>query len=154
MSNPRSLANHARYLAAIQLESWEAAMAAGGKPAWVINAAFAPAVQQHLRVAYGWLLLAAARVTAPPAVPPSSVAELPLPVRGLTLPVEVEHCRALETDGWLAELLTPMPLQPQPKGSAGLLASTAFVADIDRCARWCEQFDQLINAVDHAIDES
>lgn len=155
MNSPRALANHARYLAAIQLDSWTSALADGGRPDWVVDAAFAPAVQWHLRSAYGWLLLAASRVTAPPPVPPACVAELPPLAKGLTLPVEVQRCAELERSGWLADLLAPMPTQPQPRRSAGgLLASSAVLADLPTAQRWCGAFDELLVSVDHAIDES
>ncbi len=155
MNSPRALANHARYLATIQLDGWATALASDDRPGWVVDAAFAPALQLHLQAAYGWLLLAAARVTAPPPTPPRCVAELPSLAKGLTLPAEVQHCAELERSGWLAELLTPMPTRPQPrKPAVGVLASTAMVPDLDAARRWCLALDELVLAVDHAIDES
>ena len=153
-NGPRALANHARYLAGIQLEGWQSAVAEATRPQWVTDASYAPGFQLHLRAAYGWLLLAGARLTQLPDQPPMSVEALPQMAPGLVMAAELLSCRELERSGWLAELLSPLPNRPQPQSQPGLLATTSRVPDVTRASFWCEEYDRLVASFDNAVDES
>lgn len=154
MSGARARANHARYMAVLQLEAWAWQLSLGQRPDWVIATAFAPAVQLHLTAAYGWLILDAAQVAKLPDMPPRSVNDLPGRAPGLGWSVELNHCLALEHSGWLSELLTPMPGDPAAaSGASTLLASTGGVPDRARCQRWLVEFDALCAAVDATSTE-
>lgn len=154
MSSPRALANHARYLATLQMDAWQQARAVSSRPAWIVDAAFAPAVQLHLRNTYGWVLLAAARVAQAPPQPPGSVDELPAIAPGIATSAELTHCRELEQAGWLADMLAPLPAGSPPPRNPGLLATTRSLPDLAQYRAWAEALDQLLAAIDLTLEES
>ena len=154
MNGPRALANHTRYLATLQMQAWQQAQAASNPPAWIVDAAFAPAVQLHLRHTYGWVLLAAARVAQAPPQPPQSVDALPAFAPGIPTSAELTQCRELEQAGWLADLLAPLPIGSPPPRKPGLLATTRGLPDLDQFRVWAEALDELLAAIDLTLEES
>jgi hypothetical protein len=154
MNGPRSLANHSRYLATLQMEAWQRALSDDNRPGWIVDAAFAPAVRWHLRQAYGWLLLAAARVAQAPPQPPHSVSELPGLAPGIAMSAELVRCEDLETDGWLSDMLAPLPTASPPPRQSNLLATKRSTPDLDQYRLWAEALDKLLESIDLTLDES
>lgn len=153
MSHPLAFANQSIYHGRILLTGWRLAIEQRAGPTEQVALAFAPPVRLQFLDAYGWLLLAACRVTQVPEQPPHSVNELPALPAGLVRPAEVDACAALEKDGWVAALKRPITraaLTIRP----GQLASDGPGFDLQHCEAWLQQLEDLAGLVADAIDES
>jgi hypothetical protein len=153
----RGLANHRLYLAALVLDAWRSALARESVPALVLDQAFAPAVREHLLFAYGSFLLAITQPdAAPSASPPRCCAELPAPAPGKALGGEVAEFRQLEQQGWLAELLVPLPALPAESGRSvggNLLAPRAEFPDCETCTQWHTSLAALMDRMSDSLAE-
>ncbi len=154
MNSARGLANHSLYMARVLLEAWNGAQADKSSTGDnILEAAFGPAVRGHLLDAYGWFLIAMARIASLPEVPPHHTGELPFLGEGIAEPGEIREYRKLEEEGWLSRLqAVPQrgvgrPLPP------GRLASSSTRPGMEDYREWCEQFDQLFHRMADCMDE-
>ena len=115
--------------------------------------AYAPAVRKQFLDAYGWLLLAACRITQVPEQPPHSVQDLPALPAGLVRPAEVDACALLENDGWVAAMKRPVT-RASLVSRPGQLASDVSGIEIHHFEAWLEQLESLARRIADAIDES
>ena len=153
MSHPLAFANQSIYHARILLNGWRALAEQASEPAEQLALAFAPPARNQLLDGYGWLLLAACRITKVPSAPPHSVDDLPTLPTGLVRPAEVDACAALERDGWVATLKQPITrasLSTRP----GQLASDVSGIELRHFEAWLHQLEDLAGLVADAIDES
>jgi len=153
LSHPLAYANQSLYHVSILLSGWRAELERGNVPESQVNQAYASPVQVRLLDGYGWLLLAACRITQVPSAPPHSVDDLPTLPTGLVRPAEVDACAALERDGWVATLKQPITrasLSTRP----GQLASDVSGIELRHFETWLHQLEDLAGLVADAIDES
>ena len=158
MSSARAQANHGLYLAKILLGSWQAAVAAEELPVRTINQAFVPAVRGHLLDAYGWFLLELSGADSAAGKPPHSCKELADVVAGKAIPGEIREFQQLETDGWLAHLLSA---QQRPAASPGgsrtpgnlLVNAAEGLPDSDRMGEWLARLERLFERMSDSLDE-
>ena len=153
MSHPFAFANQSIYHGRILLAGWRAAIDQRSEPAGQVALAFAPAVRKQLLDAYGWLLLAACRLTQVPEQPPHSVNDLPPLPAGLVRPVEVDACAALERDGWVAALKQPLT-RASLSSRPGQLASDVGGIEFRHFEVWLYELEGLAALIADAIDES
>lgn len=158
----RGLANHRLYLARLMLSAWERDRAAQSVPAVTLDQAFAPGVREHLIAAYGHFLNhvfdPAGSVTADPL--PRCCDELPPQIAGKALPGEIREFRQLEHEGWLAQLLAPLPT-PGPRSAQGrqpqgALAVSSTAADWplpEEAEAWCQRLQSIFQRMDDSLDE-
>lgn len=149
------MANQCLYYAAVQLESWRAALMQASTPEQVLNAAFGAAVCEHQRSAYGWFLLSLAGVSELPSQPPMRVSELMVPTSDRVMGSEVQECALLERDGFIGELLSAQlsPQQCQPKPQYSLAAEQQTVFSHALQSDWQEQLGTLFERLSQTIDE-
>lgn len=125
----------------VLLDGWADADASS-VPQRVLDAAYGPAVRLHLLDAYGWFLLATLKLNRLPDRPPHRVDELPSLEQGIATPPEISEFRQLESQGWLAGLLTSIPLGlPAAKPAQASLAVELGQTDrahFERCYRDCQ----------------
>ena len=158
MSSPRGLANHALYLARIQLAAWRADIDREVIPASILAQAFAPAVCEHLRQAYGWFLLTLIGAGDTTGAPPRCCEELPNIAQGKALPGEVHEFAQLEQDGWLADLLafniTPITSNRPLAGSVSNLAvATPAYPSLADVTLYVDQLDAHMARMSNSLDE-
>jgi hypothetical protein len=154
VASARGLANHSLYMARLLAGQWRASLAGQAAPEQAMNAAFAPALQLHLRNAYGWFLLATIRATALPDTPPHRIGELPELSRGIVEPGELEECRQLELGGWLAQLQAPIPAGLPPKTGDRVLASSGSYPQLEDFEHWITALDALFDRLGESLDEN
>ena len=154
MSSSRAQANHALYLAKIQLASWRHALAAQDIPVTTLTAAFLPAARAHLRVAYGWFLLAVTGAQQYPDIPPGGCADLSAVAEGKAEPPEIREFRRLEAGGWLAELLAE---HAAPAGTGrtpgNLAAGSSDTPGVEQVAQWVGHLEALFERMSDSLDE-
>lgn len=155
MSSPRGYANHSVYMARLLLEAWVREQAHSPANAAALDAAFAPALRQHLLDAYGWFLLSTLKLKALPTTPPHRTRDLPAQGEGLARPAEVERCHQLEQQGWLGDLQQPLPLGIPRASSRGqqLLAVTRQYPSVAEFQDWYQQLSTLFEQLGEALDE-
>ena len=153
MSHPLAFANQSIYHGRILLAGWRQAAAEHAEPAEQVALAYAPAVSKQFLDAYGWLLLAACRITQVPEQPPHSVQDLPALPAGLVRPAEVDACALLENDGWVAAMKRPVT-RASLVSRPGQLASDVSGIEIHHFEAWLEQLESLARRIADAIDES
>jgi hypothetical protein len=153
LSHPLAFANQSIYHGRILLAGWRQAGAEPAEPAEQIALAYAPAVRKQFLDAYGWLLLAACRITQVPEKPPHSVEDLPALPAGLVRPAEVDACALLENDGWVSALKRPIT-RASLSNRPGQLASDVSGIEIRHFEAWLEQMENLAQLIADAIDES
>jgi hypothetical protein len=125
----------------------------------MLRQAFLPAVRLHLGIAYGWFLLAVSGVEeASSASRPDCVADLPSPEAGRALPPELQEFSLLESDGWVAEMLsgggddTRSSLPRSPAGGT-LLVSDRAAPDFALAMRWAESLETIMIRMDDSLAE-
>lgn len=153
MSHPLAFANQCLYHARIVQAGWQSLLAAQREPSVAINLAFAPLMQKVLLDAYGWLLLAACRVSSAPEHPPHAVSDLPPLPAGLVLPAEIAICAELESNGWLAALQTPIARNATVRQHDNLAVNSAVPA-LEQFELWGQNMSALAQHIADAIDES
>lgn len=154
MATARGFANHALYMARLQLHAWADQRDAGTAQLAAVDAAFAPAVRLHLLDAYGWFLLASLRLSKLPDQPPHSAQELPELPPGITEPGEVEECRELESGGWLRQLRAPLPPGLPLRASRQSLAIERGYPDINDYRNWADALADLAARMGESLDEN
>lgn len=153
MSHPLAFANQSIYHGKILLAGWRLSEEQRSHAVEQVALAYAPTVRAKLLDAYGWLLLAACRITQAPERPPHSVKDLPPLPKGLVRPAEVDACAALEVDGWVALLQKPITraaISVRP----GQLASDVAGVELRHFEDWLHQLEGLSEVIADAIDES
>ncbi len=153
MSQPLAFAHRNIYHGKILLSGWRQMLDSQSEPREQVGLAFAPAVKRQFLDAYGWLLLAACRVTQVPEQPPHSVDDLPPLPAGLVRPAELNACAALENDGWVAALKQPIT-RASLSVATGHLASDVRGFDARHFEAWLQQLVDLADLIAGAIDES
>ena len=154
MSSTRAQANHRLYLAKIQLAAWRRALAGQEVAASTLTQAFQPAVEQHLRSAYGCFLLAVSGCQDSTAEPPGCCDELPPVPPGRSIPGEIREFQQLELSGWLADLLAqPAPGQPSARSRDNLASPVAARSGPETAAHWIQQLELLFDRMGSALDE-
>jgi hypothetical protein len=154
VSSARAQANHRLYLAKIQLAAWRRALDEQEVAASTLTQAFQPAVQQHLRSAYGYFLLAISGCEDSTAEPPGCCDELPPVPPGRSIPGEIREFQQLELGGWLAELLAQPAPGPLGERSRDNLASpVAARSGPETAAHWIQQLERLFDRMGSALDE-
>ena len=123
-------------------------------PLAVLTAAIGEPAREHLKSAYGWLLIALAESAELPAQPPTMVAEL-VAREGLEEPLrgELVELRNLETGGWLHELLATTGATGAVRGPEAGLAVVAGGLDPEQLLAWHEALGDLIDRMSHGLDE-
>jgi hypothetical protein len=157
----RGLANHRLYLAQLMLSAWGRDRAAQSVPAVTLDQAFAPGVREHLIAAYGHFLNhvldPTGSVTADPV--PRCCDELPQQLAGKALPGEIREFRQLEQEGWLAQLLAPLPTpgpraaQRRPSPGALVVSSAADWPVPEQVDAWCQRLQSIFQRMDDSLDE-
>ncbi|KGE03376.1 DUF6586 family protein [Pseudohaliea rubra] len=153
----RGRANHHLYLARLLIDGWESQRAAGAAPAAVLDAAHAPGVREQLIAAYGWYLLAVLDPTGDPAgPPPRRCGELPEPPAGKAMPSEVREFAQLEAEGWLAELLAPLPasLPTRSRMPGNLITAERAMPDSADARRWYRELLATLSRMNDSLEES
>lgn len=158
MSSARGLANHHLYLARILLGAWQRDIRAEDIPARTLVQAYAPGCHRHLRLAYGWFLLAILAPDELPPEPPAAVAALPERPAGQVLPAEIKEFALLERDGWLGEMLAwqaGVPARPAPKRSPDNLARAGSEGGGEHAdfSAWSERLEALFLRMSDSLDE-
>ena len=153
MSSARGLANHSLYMAKLLLEAWSDAEAAAPTRQQALNAAFAPALRNHLLDAYGWFLLALMRQTKLPGAPPHCTAQLPQRGPGIAEPGEIDEYRQAEQQGWLAGLQKPLPKGLPPARRNNMLAVTGTYPGYNDYREYCSTLDALFQRMADSVDE-
>jgi hypothetical protein len=158
VSSPRGLANHALYLARIQLAAWRTDIDKEVIPASTLAQAFAPAVCEHLRQAYGWFLLTLIGHGDTTGVPPRCCGELPAIAQGKALPGEIHEFVQLEQDGWLADLLAfnmtpPMQSRSLTGSRSNLAVATPAYPSLTDVTLYADQLDAHMARMSNSLDE-
>ena len=153
MSHPLAFANQSIYHGRILLNGWRTTLEQESEPPPQVALAFAPPVRSQLLDAYGWLLLAACRITQVHAKPPHSVDDLPPLPPGLARPAEVDACAVLEREGWVAALKQPLT-RASLSARPGQLASDVVGIEPRHFEAWLYQLEGLAGLIADAIDES
>ena len=157
----RGLANHRLYLARLLLAAWERDRADEIIPAIMLDQAYAPGSREHLIAAYGHFLCYVFDPTgaATAGAMPRSCSDLPAQTPGKALPGEIREFRLLEQEGWLGELLAPLP-EPGPSGGQRrAVADTLAVSTAvewptpDRVADWHQRLSRIFQRMDDSIEE-
>lgn len=154
MSSSRALANHNLYLAKIQLSGWRHALAAQDIPAVTLTQAYLPAVREHLLAAYGWFLLEISGIEQMGDKPPRGCAELPDIAAGKAVPGEIREFQQLESEGWLAELLSEGDVPARAAPMQGNLAVTApESASCEQVQLWINNLSAVFDRMSDSLDE-
>ncbi|MEP0202632.1 MAG: DUF6586 family protein [Halioglobus sp.] len=158
MSSPRGRANHALYLARLQLAAWNVELAREVVPAARLDEAFAPAACAHLKQAYGWFLLTLAGHSDTTVTPPECCSELPDVAVGKAVPAEITEFAQLEQDGWLADLLSvQFTTQTRQRPLAGRMTNLAVGASdtpsADAVTAYADQLDEHMARMSNSLDE-
>jgi hypothetical protein len=154
MSSSRARANHGLYLAKIQLSGWRHALDAQNVPAVTLAQAYMPAVREHLLGAYGWFLLEVSGAEQLGDKPPRGCAGLPDIAAGRAVPGEIREFRQLESEGWLAELLSEGEVFTRGAPMRGNLAVAApELAGCEQAQRWLHKLEALFDRMSDSLDE-
>ena len=155
MSSSRAQTNQALYLAKIVLQSWSDALAAQQISAVTAHQAFAPAVGEHLQVAYGWFLLELAdQEVQGSGVLPKRCQDLSPPAEGRALPGELREMAQLERSGFLAALIEqPGPLAVRTSGKGNLAAASIEGPDYHEMCDLVEKIGALCERMRNSLDE-
>jgi hypothetical protein len=147
-----SRANYNLYQSTTLLNAWRLLLARQVGSGEHINRTFAPIIQASLIEVYGWLIIAACKIDYLPEHPPRSVNDLPdFPVN-LVLSAELSYCESLEKEGWIADLLRPLPKYLVPR-QAGNLAAESTMPSIKCMSDWGEKLRQLSKRLTENSDE-
>ncbi|RLA49405.1 MAG: hypothetical protein DRR04_00485 [Gammaproteobacteria bacterium] len=154
MSSARARANHGLYLAKIQLSGWRRALAAQDIPAVTITQAFLPAVREHLLAAYGWFLLEVSGSEQLTGQPPRGCAGLPDIAAGRAVPGEIREFHQLETQGWLAEIVSDheVPVRATPM-QGNLAVAAPELTGCERAQQWIDNLEALFDRMSNSLDE-
>lgn len=155
----RGLANHRLYLARLVLDAWERDRLAQAVPARTLDQAYAPGVREHLIAAYGYFLNHVLDPTGATGEdgPPRCCAELPEQIAGKALPGEIREFQRLEQEGWLADLLAPLPTataagrRPSPGGLAVSVATDW--PGPEQAAAWHQRLSATFERMGDSLDE-
>ncbi len=154
----RSRANHHLYLARLLIDGWAAQRETGAAPADILDAAHAPGVREQLIAAYGWYLSALLDPAGDAAggPPPRRCDELPEPPAGKALPSEIREFARLETAGWLADLLAPLPtaLPTRSRVPGNLLAAEQGLPDPAQARSWHRALSATLARMNDSLEES
>jgi hypothetical protein len=154
LTRTRGAANQSLYLARIVLAAWDAERERQRFPEAQITAAFLPAVQRHLREAYGWFLLSVGGVDDAQAGPlPRSTEDLAAPEPGRERAPELREFALLEREGWLADLISGR-VNRGPVPREGLLGSDRAAPGFAVAARWAEELAATMRRMDDFLAES
>ena len=154
MTSSRARANQGLYLAKIQLSGWRHALDAQEVPAVTLTQAYLPAVREHLQAAYGWFLLEVCATEQPGDKPPRGCAGLPDIAAGRAVPGEVREFQQLESDGWLAELLSDSDVLLQAAPVRGNLAVAApEMAGCEQAQQWVSNLEALFARMSDSLEE-
>ncbi len=158
MSSLRARANHALYLARIQISAWQDQVGREQVPVTTLAQAFLPAAGNHLRTAYGYFLLTLVGATQLEASLPTTVADLPEIPQGQMLPPEVAEFQILEREGWLADMLAAVDLNiairsPAIAATQTLSLTPAASASPEQALAWCDALQTLFDRMSDSLDE-
>jgi hypothetical protein len=154
MTTPRSQANQKLYHARILAQSWRRELQAESIPATVLADAFDPAARDHLRMAYGWFLLAITQPATLPDTPPGNCDALPEIAEGQALPGEIRELQQLEQRGWLADMLGSEPFTlSTAKASANLALPVAGSSGPDLIDQWIDKLQETFDRMADSLDE-
>ena len=157
MPRTRGAANQSLYHARIALSAWDQARDADRHSDAQLTATFLPAVQLHLKQAYGWFLLAASgKESADWSELPETTAELAEPDAGKSVPPELREFSILESEGWLREMLAPWEepdTQPAMSAQAGLLTSDRAVPGFALAEQWVQRLNAMMDRMDDSLAE-
>jgi hypothetical protein len=154
MNSSRALANHGLYLAKIQLSGWRHALAAQDIPVVTLTQAYLPAVREHLLAAYGWFLLEVSGTEQLGGKPPRGCAGLPGIAAGRAVPGEIREFQQLESEGWLAELLSEGDVSVRAASIQGNLAVAApELASCEQVQQWINNLEALFDRMSDSLDE-
>lgn len=157
----RGLANHRLYLARLLLSAWERDRSAENIPAITLDQAYAPGSREHLIAAYGHFLCHVFDPTgaATAGAVPRSCSDLPTQTAGKALPGEIREFSLLEQEGWLGELLAPLPVSGPSGSQRRAVADTLAVSTAvewptpDRVEDWYQRLRTIFHRMDDSIEE-
>lgn len=159
MPRTRGEANQSLYRAQVLLACWDRERSGGRYSDHLLRQAFLPAVRLHLCAAYGWFLLAVSGVEeANSANRPERVADLPAPEPGRARPPELQEFSLLESDGWVADMLSESEDGvgvgvARPAAGAALLVSDRAAPDFALAMRWAESLEAIMLRMDDSLAE-
>jgi hypothetical protein len=158
VSSLRARANHALYLARIQISAWQDQCGHEQVPVTTLAQAFLPAAGSHLRTAYGYFLLTLVGATQIESSLPSTVADLPEIPHGIMRPPEVAEFQILEREGWLADMLAAVDLDIKIRSPGIAAAQTlslmpAASASPAQALAWCDAMQNLFDRMSDSLDE-
>lgn len=157
----RGLANQRLYLARLLLSAWERDRAAESIPAIMLDQAYAPGTREHLIAAYGHFLCYVFDPTgaATAGAVPRSCSDLPAQAAGQALPGEIREFRLLEQEGWLGELLAPLPVagpsvsQRRPEADTLAVSTAVEWPTPDQMEDWYQRLRRIFQRMDDSIEE-
>ncbi len=157
MASSRGAANAALYRARILLDAWDSAAIASSHSEDLLIEAFLPAVQGHLRDAYGWFLLAAAGIEdASRSQPPHAVADVPATEAGKAVAPELREFSRLEGEGWIGEMLSTYRSGPSGvlgRSTPGLLSSDREAPGPAVVRGWLDKLNATMQRMDDSLAE-
>jgi hypothetical protein len=154
MTTPRSLANQKLYHARILAQSWRRELDAESIPATVLADAFDLAARTHLRLAYGWFLLAITQPASLPDTPPGNCDALPEVAEGQAVPGEIRELRQLEQRGWVADMLGSESIATTDVRAMGNLAlSVSGTSGPDLIDQWIDKLQETFDRMADSLDE-
>ncbi|MEM1402406.1 MAG: hypothetical protein AAGG55_03670 [Pseudomonadota bacterium] len=157
MPRTRGAANQSLYRARIALEAWDQARDASRHADAQLTATFLPAVQLHLKQAYGWFILAVSgRETADWSELPGSTDQLAAPDAGKSVPPELREFALLESEGWLKDMLAPWK-EPDARSPMSapeqLLTSDRSLPGFALAKQWVQRLNTLMDRMDDSLAE-
>ncbi|MFN2327681.1 MAG: DUF6586 family protein [Chromatocurvus sp.] len=157
----RGFANQHLYLARLLIRAWQRDRDEQIVPARTLDQAYAPGAREHLILAYGYFLNHVLDPTgaASAGQMPRSCDDLPPQTAGKSVPGEIREFRQLEREGWLAQLLVPLP--DAAAGSRGARRPDALLAVTsaadwpgpEEAAHWAQQLETIFERMNDSLDE-
>ena len=160
MRTPRAFANQKLYYARIQLDMLAHQLEQEQIPHRVLLDAMGESIQNHLRDAYGWLLLELAQLPGQYRVPPTDVSDLlenygaPEQIRA-----EIELMRAQEQrTGWLQQMLNARPGIVGSDGTTRAAANNLATGvsggyELPQLQAWHESLSALLDGLGDTLEE-
>lgn len=156
----RGFANQHLYLARLVVRAWQRDRDEQIVPARTLDQAYAPGVREHLVLAYGYFLnhVLDPTGTATAGGVPRSCDDLPPQTAGKSVPGEIREFRQLEQEGWLAQLLAPLPdAAAAPRGARGhdalVVSAAADWPGPEQAERWMQQLERIFERMHDSLDE-
>ena len=158
MSSSRARANHALYLARIQIAAWQEQVGREQIRGGTLAQAFLPAVGNHLQSAYGYFLLTLIGAAETEHSLPTSASDLPEIPRGKMLPPEIAEFQILEQEGWLTDMLAFADSNIAIRTSRVVVApelslTPAAAASPEQALVWCDALQTLFDRMSDSLDE-